>query len=177
MNYSEYLLDVIVEKVFEKSQKDTYINFILFVSITSLSCKYLKYSINNKFEESQSHINMVTDKLSYDIIFANKQQIFCNDNTKNYLNIINNKLDDIITNQKNIIYEIEELKKHKDHLNCSNTTTSASVKHFSPIITNIFDDTSDQEYDELSNECYDNIPLNNLKKNNSLSWLYNISRN
>jgi hypothetical protein len=38
------------------------------------------------------------------------------------------------------------------------------------------------EDDELMNECYDSLPLNNLKKNTlldkntllNLSWLYNI---
>jgi hypothetical protein len=32
----------------------------------------------------------------------------------------------------------------------------------------------DYDYDELQHECYDVIPLNNLKKNTALSWLYNI---
>ena len=29
-----------------------------------------------------------------------------------------------------------------------------------------------REEDELLNECYDSIPLNNLKKNTSISWLF-----
>jgi hypothetical protein len=39
--------------------------------------------------------------------------------------------------------------------------------------TNIIDDDiKDNEYDELLNECYDTIPLNNFKKTTGLSWLF-----
>jgi hypothetical protein len=40
------------------------------------------------------------------------------------------------------------------------------------IVSNVTDDNKDKEYDELLNECYDAIPLNNLKKTTGLSWLF-----
>jgi hypothetical protein len=40
------------------------------------------------------------------------------------------------------------------------------------IVNNVTDDNKDKEYDELLNECYDAIPLNNLKKTTGLSWLF-----
>jgi len=53
-------------------------------------------------------------------------------------------------------------------------TTGTSMSSFSPIKipTNIYDDIRENDYDELMNECYDTIPLNNVKKNTGLSWLF-----
>jgi hypothetical protein len=32
--------------------------------------------------------------------------------------------------------------------------------------------SNDDDYDELENECYDSIPMSNLKKNTGLNWFF-----
>ena len=94
----------------------------------------------------------------------------------------------LLENQEKIISQLEDIKliknseEHRLSINISKIdcmSASTSMNTFSPIKipvlldTNIIDDDiKDNEYDELLNECYDTIPLNNFKKTTGLSWLF-----
>lgn len=151
-------------EVFEKILKiEFYVGSFVFISsIMGLSCIYMNFSSN--FTSSF------------------KKQIEENDNkVKSDFFILNTNLAQLVENQQNITVQLEELKVYICELKSMNKSpdynrisTSTSMSSFSPIkITNtIFEDAGDHDYDELMNECYDTIPLNNLKKNTGLSWIF-----
>jgi hypothetical protein len=111
-----------------------------------------------------------------------KTQIEENGNkVKHDLFLLNKELSQLLENQQNIVFKLEELSVYLGELKSINTSqeynrisTSTSMSSFSPIkIANtVLEDVREHDYDELMNECYDTIPLSNLKKNTSLSWLF-----
>lgn len=104
--------------------------------------------------------------------------------------LLNNQLSLLLENQKKIILRLEEIQISNIEekrisisvSNFDNSSNSTETDAFMPIkfpvmiddalINNYIDENKDHEYDELTNECYDSIPLNNIKKNTGLSWLF-----
>ena len=74
----------------------------------------------------------------------------------------------IIDNQNTII---NLLKSNKSLYEITSMTTFPPIKPVTPI--NLEQEVVQSDEDnELLNECYDYIPLNNVKKNTGLSWLF-----
>jgi hypothetical protein len=86
--------------------------------------------------------------------------------------ILNKQITLLIENNKTIIEDIQLLRKSEDRF-CIKISPNASINTFSPIKIPSVIHTEDHYDDELLNECYDIIPMNNLKKNTGLSWLFN----
>ena len=176
-------------EVFEKFGKiQFYINSFLIVTtiigVTSISINLLTRSeINDIKHELQGNENV----LKYHIDINRKRNLIEHCNLKSEILILNKQLSLLLENQEKIVSSLEEMKliknseEHRLSINISKIDcmpASTSMNTFSPIKiplileTNNGDDVKDQEYDELINECYDAIPLNNLKKNTGLSWLF-----
>lgn len=168
--------------VFDKWEKiEFYVSsFLLISSIMGLTTIYLNYSHttdlctikqsiakNDTTLESIVHVNHLHN--------LNEQ---CKLNSE--LSTIEKQLSEIIENQKIIINHVEEIKNLND-IKFVNKSTNTSMNSFSPnkvsslvieCTLDINEDNKEQDYDELSNECYDSIPLNNIKKHTNLSWLF-----
>ena len=115
--------------------------------------------------------------LKYHIDINRKRNLIEHCNLKSEILIINKQMSLLLENQEKIISLLEDIKiiknsdEHRLSINISKIdciSASTSMNTFSPIKiplldkNNITDDVKDQEYDELLNECYDAIPLNNL---------------
>lgn len=171
-------------KVFEKMSKIQFLlgTFVILSSIFGITEIYMHYSNSNKIDEiSENQENI------YNIIEINSSVI------KNRINQLEFKLSILLENQKNMINDIKNLpiyKIQKIHgINVSTSTSAFSpIKHIDNIndsynkddninITSIDDLNTEQkkikeiEDNELIDECYDSIPLNNIKTT-GLSWLF-----
>lgn len=180
-------------EVFEKfGNFKNYVNSFLIVTtiigVTTIYINTLIYeNINNIKKEIQGNENV----LKYHIEINQKRNLIEHCNLKSEILILNKHLSLIIENQEKIINQLEEMKlikiseQNKLSINISKIdciSASTSMTTFSPIkiplvldesiASDITNDNKDKEYDELVNECYDAIPLNNLKKTTGLSWLF-----
>ena len=178
-------------EVFEKIGKiQFYINSFFIVTmlfgVASISINMLTRSeISSIKEEIEGNENV----LKYHIDINRKRNLIEHCNLKSEVLILNKQMALLLENQEKIISSLEEMKliknsdEHRLSINISKIdcmSASTSMNTFSPIkiplileTNNGADDVKDQEYDELLNECYDAIPLNNLKKTTGLSWLFN----
>ncbi len=177
-------------EVFEKIGKiQFYINSFLIVTIffgvTTISINMLtRFDIGNMKEELEGNENI----LKYHIDINRKRNLIEHCGLKSEILILNKQMALLLENQEKIISQLEDIKliknseEHRLSINISKIdcmSASTSMNTFSPIKipllldTNIIDDDiKDNEYDELLNECYDTIPLNNFKKTTGLSWLF-----
>jgi hypothetical protein len=177
-------------EVFEKFGKfQLYVNSFLVITVlfgvTSISINMLtRHEISDIKHELQGSENV----LKYHIDINRKRNLIEHCNLKSEILILNKQMSLLLENQEKIISLLEEMKliknsdEHRLSINISKIdciSASTSMNTFSPIkipllldTNNIADDVKDQEYDELFNECYDTIPLNNLKKTTGLSWLF-----
>jgi len=166
--------------VFEKIGKiEIYIgSFIIVSSIISLTSIYLNYSATNKIQRLEEKIEGSKNVLKHNI------------ETNRYLNMsYHSKLIKQFRNQSNVLSDTQEkitekileIKSLIPDSKKEVVSVSTSVSSLSPIKSidsidgwkeNIIqeDDIKAIEDDELLNECYDTMPLNNLKKNTT-SWL------
>jgi hypothetical protein len=178
-------------EVFEKFGKiQFYINSFLIVTtiigVTSISINLLtRHEISDIKEQIEGNEKV----LKYHIDINRKRNLIEHCNLKSEILILNKQMALLLENQEKIISSLEEMKliknsdEHRLSINISKIdcmSASTSMNTFSPIkiplileTNNGADDLKDQEYDELLNECYDAIPLNNLKKTTGLSWLFN----
>jgi hypothetical protein len=101
---------------------------------------------------------------------------------KSEIQIIKKQLLLLLENQEKITTQLEDIKLKKSNeqkwsINISKNecmSDNASINTFSPIMDeNYISNSKNQCYDELLIECYDVIPMNNLKKNTGMSWLLN----
>jgi|688.fasta_scaffold336184_3 hypothetical protein len=177
-------------EIFGKFQ--LYVNsFLIITSIIGVTNIYMNtltnFDIHNIKEEIQGNENV----LKYHIEINRKRNLIEHCNLKSEILILNKQLSLLLENQEKIINQLEEMKlikiseQNKLSINISKIdciSASTSMTTFSPIkipsvldesiVSNVTDDNKDKEYDELLNECYDAIPLNNLKKTTGLSWLF-----
>jgi hypothetical protein len=191
---SETITNVIKNsKVFEKIGKielciSSFLLITTIVGVTSISMNIIN---GCKIDNIKKDIQESDIILKYQIEDGRKRNLIEHCSLKSEILIISKQMSLILENQEKLLNKLEEIafiKKLDDHklsINISNMDclSSASLtNNFSPIkiptlldesLTNIVaDDIKDQEYDELLNECYDAIPLNNLKKNTGLSWIF-----
>ena len=167
-------------KVFEKIGKiEVYISsFILVSTIISLTNIYMHYCNMDKIKSIEDKIEGCENVLKHNIEINRLQNSLCNHR------IIKNIKDGTaisINAEKKIIEKIMDLKLLLQNSKKDLVSESTSMSAFSPFksIDSIDgwkehiikqEDVKEMEDDELLNECYDSIPLNNLKKNTN-SWL------
>lgn len=154
-------------KIFEKMEKiqflvGTFVMVTSIIGITSIYMNYLNSSKICKISENQENISNIIE--IKDIARIKKLE--------NEINKLELKIDILLENQKNMMNDITNLPIYKiQKIQGINVSTSTST--FSPekyfTIKKIND--VDNNDNELLDECYDSIPLNNIKTT-GLSWLF-----
>jgi hypothetical protein len=158
-------------EVFEKIDKmgkiQFYVNsFLIVSSIIGLTNIYINYCNIDKIEKLEEKLEECENILKYNIkINRKKNQI-----------IYNNLINEVELTSK-LFNEIKELKLYKPEM----ISASTSISTFSPLKIILPPENNDCdnhimhkeiEDNELLNESYDSIPMNNLKKNTGLIWLF-----
>jgi hypothetical protein len=143
-------------KIFEKMETTYFsINSIIVISsIIGLTSIYINYYNLDKIKRLEEKI-----KESVEI------------NQKQNQTIINKLVEQAKNADDNSYKLITENQYFKPEM----ISASTSISSFSPNLPPKNDDNDvidkkNNDDDELINECYDSIPLNNLKKNTGLNW-------
>ena len=174
--------------VFEKISKIQFYTgtFLLFSSIIGISCVYMNYFNIYYTNCIEGQIDSKVSELENMIGLSCKCNKIEHNKTKDEIVNLDKKITKLLENQHKIILKLEELNviKSVDEINkplstCSSNSAFTPVKknEMSPNNYETKCDDKDDEYDELLNECYDIMPLNNVKKNTGLSWLFNPIKN
>ena len=170
-------------EVFEKIKFKFYTSsFLMISSIMGLTYIYMNYSYYNELYSTKNLIQESKNILNYNIKINRKKNLIEYCEIKSEIITLKKHLSELIENQKIIIMHLEEVKllKNKDdnklicRPDCISEVSLSPIKQPDLVIECKLDteEDKDQEYDELLNECYDLIPLNNIKKNTALSWLF-----
>jgi hypothetical protein len=177
---TEKLYESIVNKakkteLFEKlGNFKFYINsFLIITSLIGVTSICINILTRLDISYTKKNIKKIENTLKYEIEINGKH------NSINYIQLkldINKQLSLLLENQKIIIKQLEEAKLiNNSEENSLPINTFAPIK-FSTILNDNYLENdiknSDEDYDELLNECYDTMPLNNLKKNTGLYWLF-----
>lgn len=177
LNLTDKISETITKtKVFEKMEKIQFYfsSFVIISSIIGLTSIYINYCNLDKIKNLEDKIKSSENVLKYNIEISRKQY-----------QIIYNKLIEQLKNELEIssklIYEINKLQNSKPEV----VSTTTSMSSFSPLKIILPEEKDDwnnyiikQEIkeiqdNELLNECYDSIPMNDVKKNTALSWFFN----
>jgi len=170
-------------KVFEKIGKiEIYISsFIVLSSIISLTTIYMHYCNMNKIKFLEDKIEGCENILKHNIEINRLENALHHHkiikNIKDGITISNDTQEKIIEKMMKLEILFENSKKQL----ISQTTSMSALSPFKSIASidewknNVINKEDikyieDMEDDELLNECYDSIPLNNLKKKTN-SWL------
>jgi hypothetical protein len=167
-------------KVFEKIGKiEIYIgSFIVVSTIISLTNIYMHYCNMDKIKRLEDKLEGTENVLKHNI------EINRLDNASRHHKIVKHIKDGNLISvdaEKKIIEKIMDIKLMLQNSKKDLVSESTSMTAFSPFksIDSIDgwrehiikqEDVKEMEDDELLNECYDSIPLNNLKKKTG-SWL------
>ncbi len=197
-NLADKLSDAITNafkktEVFEKiGTYKFYLNSFLILTfvfgVTSIS---INIQNMNKINDVKQDMQGSENVLKYNIECNRKRDLIEHCSLKSEILVLNKQMSLLLENQEKIINQLEEIalikisEQNRLAINISKIdcmSASTSMNTFTPIKMteiiddknkrNVSDDIKDQEYDELTNECYDAIPLNNLKKTTGLSWLF-----
>lgn len=167
-------------KVFEKIGKiEIYIgSFIAVSTIISLTTLYINYFNIDRIKLLEDKLEGTENVLKHNIEINRQQNALCHHKIVKH---IKDSKAILIDSENKIIEKIMDVKlllqnPKKDLV--SETTSMSGFSSFKSIDSingwkeNIIkqEDVKEMEDDELMNECYDSIPLNNLKKNTN-SWL------
>jgi hypothetical protein len=160
-------------QIFEKTEKiKIYINlFMIISSVIGLTSIYINYNNLSKIKILEEKIKQSENVLIYNIEFnRNQNQII-------YKRLIEQFKIELGISSK-LIDKIKELQ----HLKPEMLSASTSISSFSPLRINLPSENevwnlekntiNELDDNELINECYDSIPLNNLKKITGLNWLF-----
>jgi len=170
-------------KVFEKIGRiEIYISsFIVISTIISLTNMYINYCNMDRIKCLEDKIEGTENVLKHNIEINRLQNSLCN---HKIIKNIKDGMSITIDAQEKIIEKIIEVKILSENSKKELLSERRSISDLCPIKTfksidsidgwknNIIhqEDIKEMEDDELLNECYDSIPLNNLKKNTN-SWL------
>jgi len=170
-------------KLFEKIGKiELYIgSFFIISSIFTLTTMYMNYFNMNKIKNIERKIEGSENKLKHNIEINRIQNSLSNHKIVRYLKHIKSELDDTQQKVMEKIMEINMLLQNSQKELISTGTSMSDISQIKSIdsIDGLEENTNkeennsdlkefkDLEDDELLNECYDSIPLNNLKKNTS----------
>ena len=145
-------------KIFEKMETTYFCinSFIVISSIIGLTSIYINYYNLDKIKRLEEKIK--------DSIEINEKQN----------QTIINKLVEQATNADisyKLIDKITEIQHFKPEMIAASTSISSFSQNLPPENDDIYViNNKNNDDDELINECYDSIPLNNLKKNTGLNW-------
>jgi GTPase involved in cell partitioning and DNA repair len=178
-NLSEKISDSILNffkktTVLEKIDKfEFYIKSIVFMSSIYLTgnmlCNYIMLQNQSKYNNNiSSEVNCIKNikiKMLYDNII-----------------VLHNKIDALEVKLTNLI-ETQQYTLNKIYISSTflENPKQQNIKNDLPnLVTSIEEhdkieehNKNEEDYCEISNECYDNIPLNNLKKTTGLKgWLF-----
>jgi hypothetical protein len=141
----------------------------LFPSIIGITNIAIHYSSNNKNDKLLDD-NIAEISRSIDI-----NRAVCVRVIEMRISELENRLSFILENQQICLNEIKKI--HIKNYNSLSRSTSISGMPF--ILDNEYQklnyvlDEKECKYDEeMLNECYDSMPLNNFKKNTALTWLF-----
>jgi hypothetical protein len=137
----------------------------LFPSIIGITNIVIHYSNNKLLHENISEISR-----SIDI-----NRSVCVRVIEMRISELENRLSFILENQQFCLNEIKKL-----HIkNYTSLSRSTSTSGFPFILDNeyqrlnyVLDEKESKIDEEMLNECYDSLPLNNFKKNTALTWLF-----
>ena len=167
---SETIINVFKKtEVFEKIGKigkmQFYVNsFLIISSIIGLTNIYINYCNIDKIDNLEEKIKESENILKYNIKINRKQ------NQIIYNNLINELKNEVELTSK-LFNQIKESKIYKPEMISASTSISSFSQNLPPENHDIYViDKKNNDDDELINECYDSIPLNNLKKNTGLNW-------
>ena len=182
-------------KVFEKIEKMEFLvgTFVIISSIIGLTNVYFNYSNLNKVNKITKIFLDKEENIckTIDINHSVSIKFF-----ENKINELEEKLSLILENQHKLLIEMNEIKNlpiltigKADTL--SKSTSVSSLLFESPDNDNDNDNDNNNNnnnnfyfqqnnleqdnnelLDELMDECYDSIPLSNIKKNTGLTWLF-----
>jgi hypothetical protein len=132
--------------------------FASFVGFTNIALHYSNINSNNKNNKFLSErITSISKNIEINrIIYDNK--------------IIELEYK-LIESQQNCLNEIKKLKSEKK-ITISKSTSISDLAFISDEEKKVNDEENQEEDDELINECYDSLPLNNFKKNTKSNWLF-----
>ena len=145
-------------KIFEKMETTYFCinSFIVISSIIGLTSIYINYYNLDK-------IKRLEEKIKDNIEINQKQN-----------QTIINKLVEQAKNADisyKLIDKITEIQHFKPEMISASTSISSFSQNLPPENHDIYViNNKNNDDDELINECYDSIPLNNLKKNTGLNW-------
>lgn len=132
------------------------------IGITNIAIYYSNINSNNKNNE-----------LLHENIEINRS--ICVKLIEMRINKLENKLSIILENQQFCLNEIKKIQIK----NNNSLSRSTSISGFPCILDNeyqklnyVLDEKESKVDEELLNECYDSLPLNNFKKNTALTWLF-----
>lgn len=163
---SSFLKKTEIFEKFKKTADKTYIicfGIGIFSSISLLTTLISYYKINKKIHDTNNHINQKIHNLFYEIQYLE------------YITENNYFKDTILFSKKYTHCETQtDTLKESENINTkteSNESLSGAFKMNEDTVNEIAKsiinhDTiiANDDYDELSNECYDMIPCNNIKK-------------
>jgi F0F1-type ATP synthase alpha subunit len=135
----------------------------------------------NKIKNIERKIEGSENKLKHNIEINRMQNSLCNYKIVKYLKHIKSELDDTQQKVMEKIMEINMLLQNSKKELISTSTSMLDLSQVKSIISidgweeninkeeniNEVENIKEFEDNELLNECYDSIPLNNLKKNTS----------
>jgi hypothetical protein len=185
--FSEILTNAFKKtKVFEKIGKiEIYIgSFIVLSSIISLTSIYINYFTINKIKKLEDKIEASKNVLKHNI--ETNRQLNTSYNSK-LSKQLKNQSEMLCDTQQKLTEKIIEIKSILPNSKKELISVSTSVSSLSPVKSvksvksvdsidgwkdNIIqqENVKEMEDNELLNECYDTIPLNNLTKNTT-GWL------
>lgn len=144
----------------------------LFPSIIGITNIAIYYSSNNK---NKNNHKLLDDNISEISRSIDINRAVCVRVIEMRISELENRLSFILENQQICLNEIK--KMHIKNHNSLSRSTSISGLPF--ILDNEYQklnyvlDEKENKYDEeMLNECYDSLPLNNFKKNTALTWLF-----
>lgn len=157
-------------KVFEKMEifKFNVKIFAIFSSIIGISGIIMHYYTYTKL---CNHNNLINDNKTLMIDFFEFYENSRNSSVDNKITKIDNNLMVLLENQKTILNEIQILRDlHNEKISPEKTGTPCKLLESPKKNIEI---KIEDNYDELLNECYDLIPLNNAKKITGVNfWLF-----
>lgn len=187
LNLTNKISDTITN-IFKKIENTKFYigSFTIVSSIIGLTGIYINYCNLYKIKTLEKQIKYSENVLKYNIEINRKQYQMI------YNNLIEQLKNELQLSRK-FLEQILEFQYSKPEILLSSITTPFSPIKFilpseknslsNPIsdtnnsnnnnnINNSNNNSNDDDYDELENECYDSIPMSNLKKNTGLNWFF-----
>jgi hypothetical protein len=171
---SEAFTNVIKKtKAFDKLDKIKFYlgSFVLISSIVSVTNLFIHYSIINRISQNRENINKNKNEIFYKM---EVKQIEILSAVNNMLNEHQDKMISLLEKHQKSLDEMKKIQfidiEKKESITTNTSISSLSIDLYQQ---NITEQKETNEDDELINECYDLIPLNNNKKFTGIkSWLF-----